>query len=208
MYKNWSLNIAKSAIKKAGPLFFKYRDVLPVPLAALLIYRSKPKGLNFLLGFFFILVGELLRIWALRHIGPTTRTRTICADFLVTSGPYKYSRNPIYFANLIKVVGFIISSGDLLCGIYVLLFYSFEFLALINFEESYLARRFPIQFNRYKKIVPVFFPTGKVFDDKSTPSWKLEQAIWSERRTFLSTGLLLFVLIGKTFLGNRFKEHC
>ncbi|MBF0409609.1 MAG: isoprenylcysteine carboxylmethyltransferase family protein [Candidatus Riflebacteria bacterium] len=176
---------------------------MPVPLALLLVLRAKPRSIFLFAGLPLIIAGECLRVWALRHIGPTTRTREICADLIVTSGPYRFSRNPLYLANLLKIAGITIAAGDVLSGILIMLFYALEFVSLIRFEEDFLASRFPIQFNRYKKLVPVFFPTGRYLEEVKEPQWSIKDAIISERKTFMSTGIILSILAAKSLFNKR-----
>ncbi|MFZ2958295.1 MAG: isoprenylcysteine carboxylmethyltransferase family protein [Candidatus Ozemobacteraceae bacterium] len=178
-----------------GAFFFKYRDVLPVPLALAMLWRSRPRLVNWLFGLPLIAIGQLLRIWSLRHIGPTTRTRDICADVLVTSGPYAYTRNPLYLANLLKVLGILTVAGDFSVAVATLFFYGLEFSAIIPYEEQFLSEKFPEAFAQYAEAVPVFFPDGRQLAGERSPAgWGLGEAIKSERRTFTSTGLILAVL--------------
>ncbi|MBF0501657.1 MAG: isoprenylcysteine carboxylmethyltransferase family protein [Candidatus Riflebacteria bacterium] len=178
-----------------GAFFFRYRDLLPIPLAIAMLARAKPRLVGWLAGLPLIILGEMIRIWALCHIGPTTRTREICADVLVTSGPYQYTRNPLYFANLLKISGFISIAGDPWIALITLFFYGIEFLTVISYEEHFLAEKFPEVFMHYAKTVPTFFPNGRKHSSESTTAaWSLRQAIFSERRTFVSTGLLLAML--------------
>jgi len=61
---------------------------------------------------------------------------------IVTYGPYSYIRHPLYLANILQGVGYILTSGSL----WVLLFAAYGIVALIRSlvrEESYLAKNFP-----------------------------------------------------------------
>ena len=53
-----------------------------------------------------IVVGEAVRLWAASHIGPISRTRDAGVGRLVTSGPYRFIRNPLYLGNTLMAAGF------------------------------------------------------------------------------------------------------
>lgn len=178
-----------------GRFFFIWRDKLPVPLALAMIPCARPKPLNWIIGMPLVLLGEALRIWGLMHIGPTTRTREICADRLITSGPYSYCRNPLYFANFLKIAGFMVISGNLPYALVVLAFYAVEFVTMIPYEENFLAEKFPEAHKAYREAVPAFVPNATpspAFD--AAANYELDEAIRSERRTFASTSAILLLL--------------
>ncbi|HNV69166.1 MAG TPA: isoprenylcysteine carboxylmethyltransferase family protein, partial [Candidatus Ozemobacteraceae bacterium] len=143
---------------------------------------------------------ELLRLWGLRYIGPTTRTREICADRLVTGGPYARVRHPLYLANALKILGLLIIAGHLPLALTAIAFYAVEFFNMIPYEEHFLAQRFPKEFEAYRSSVPAFLPDGSLFasDFQATHTWT--EALNSERRTFASTGGLLGILAFCTWL--------
>jgi len=58
-----------------------------------------------------IVAGTALRLWAVRHIGVASRTRTNNLGPLVTSGPYAHTRNPLYMANWLLWTGFALASS-------------------------------------------------------------------------------------------------
>ncbi|GAB4271097.1 MAG: hypothetical protein Kow0029_08400 [Candidatus Rifleibacteriota bacterium] len=189
--------------ERTGRFFFEWRDKLPIPLVLALPACARPRFFNWLIGLPFVLTGELLRVWSLMHIGPATRTREICADKLITSGPYCCCRNPIYLANLLKITGFICISGNLPYAITVMVFYLVEFCCIIPYEESYLAGKFPDEFERYKRLVPAVIPyKGKSAELNAPATFSLSDALRSERKTFLSTAAILVILAACSILGK------
>lgn len=179
-------------IKRTGQFFFVWRDKLPVPLVIAMASCARPRFVGWLLGLPLVILGESLRIWALMHIGPKTRTRDICAERLITSGPYSHCRNPLYLANFIKILGFMIIAGNLPFAMVVALFYILEFSTMIPYEEGFLAEKFPDAHRCYRELVPAFIPTLDAnirFDGE--PNFSFAEALSSERRTFASTSLIL-----------------
>jgi len=147
-------------------------------------------------------LGEGLRIWGIMHIGPTTRTRSICADRLVTSGPYSWSRHPLYLANILKIVGLLIIAGNFRYALAVSVFYALEFSTMIPYEESFLAERFEKEFTDYARQVPVLLPSGRRFSGANPSAYSLAESLRSEKRTFASTGLILALIAIIGFLGK------
>ncbi len=182
-------------IKRTGQFFFVWRDKLPVPLVLAMAGCARPRLLGWLLGLPLVIIGECLRIWALMHIGPKTRTREICAERLITSGPYSHCRNPLYLANFIKILGFMTISGNILFAAVVALFYLLEFSTMIPYEESFLAEKFPDAHRCYRESVPAFIPAfdaNSRFDGEA--NFSFAEALRSEKRTFASTSLILLTL--------------
>ncbi len=184
-----------SFVKRAGQFFFVWRDKLPVPLVLVMASCTRSRLRNWVLGLPLIILGESLRLWSLMHIGPKTRTRAICAERLITSGPYSHCRNPLYLANFIKILGFMVISGNALFAAVVAVFYLFEFSTMIPYEEGFLAEQFPDAHRCYREAVPAFIPTFAAngrFDGSS--NFSLGEALQSEKRTFASTSLILLLV--------------
>ena len=75
---------------------FSNRSFTPIPIALAVIYFSEPKFPFFIFGLFLVILGELIRMNAVRYAGGVTRTMNVGAPSLCTSGPYSYTRNPLY----------------------------------------------------------------------------------------------------------------
>ncbi len=194
------------SVNSIGQFFFKWRDKLPVPLALAMVFCARPRRAGWLLGLPLVLSGELVRLWGLMHIGPTTRTREICADRLVTSGPYSYCRNPLYFANMLKISGFMVISGNIIYALAVAAFYCVEFCTMIPYEEGFLAEKFPEAHGAYRQSVPIFFPGVTPAEGFSAPAdYSFKEALGSEKRTFASTAAIL-LLLGFCALTGREKK--
>ncbi|NCB37812.1 MAG: isoprenylcysteine carboxylmethyltransferase family protein [Erysipelotrichia bacterium] len=181
---------------RIGRFFFVWRDKLPVPLALAMFTCARPRPLNWIAGVPLVIAGELIRLWGLMHIGPTTRTREICADRLVTSGPYSHCRNPLYFANFLKIAGFMVIAGNAAYALCVAVFYILEFTTMIPYEETFLAEKFPEAHRIYRESVPVFMPALKPCKGlEGKACFEFAEAVRSERRTFASTSFILLALL-------------
>ena len=120
----------------------------PVGIAAFWFARPQPKWL--LCGAGIAALGLLLRGYAAGHLRKHKQ--------LATSGPYAYTRNPLYLGSVLLGAGFSVASHSwistaLLAG-YLLVFYP----AVIRREEKELKALYGAAFVEYAARVPAFLP--------------------------------------------------
>ena len=110
---------------------------------------SVPGG--FMVGAAVMALAVGIDLWALKtlHDGKTTVLPNRGSSHLVIRGPFKYSRNPIYFANLVLLFGAGLYSGNAWFLIAVPLnALATQFLA-IRREENHLLAQFGYQYEMY-----------------------------------------------------------
>ena len=105
-----------------------------------------------------VATGVILWAWSVRHLEPSVGwSDEINPKYLVTEGPYRWMRHPIYVAGTILMVGWILLNGAiyslLLCPVFYLLF---RFEAYLE-ERLVLGPKFGDEFHRYRELVPAFF---------------------------------------------------
>jgi len=152
----------------------------------LVVILSKPNWISFFSGLSVCFMGLLLRTWASGHLRKEKD--------LIVSGPYQYSRNPLYLGNLILGISVVITSYSwavlAIFTIYFLLFYP----PVIKREMERMKALFPEKYKTYKKKVPLFFPSLKPArpTEKIKFSWKLYK---KNREYRAPTGAAVFWLI-------------
>ena len=107
------------------------------------------------IGYVIIALGVLIPVWAAR-IFRKRETNIIPyrdPDKIVTEGPFKVSRNPMYLGMLLVLVGVAIKLGTLESFVFVLLFFAVANWWYIPFEEERMSEIFGDQFDTYKKNV-------------------------------------------------------
>ena len=117
--------------------------------------------------------GAALRWWATAYIGAgVMNDKSLRADHVVASGPYRYLRNPLYVGNLLTSVAVAILmplSGALffLAGCTLLT------IALVAAEGPHLARQLGAAYETYRRQVPAFIPAIRPHVDASMirPQW-------------------------------------
>lgn len=127
---------------------------LRVPLsfacAALFLLFARPRPVTLLAGAVISVFGLLLRAWASGHIRKNS--------LLATSGPYAYTRNPLYLGNFLLGLGFTIGSGWWPLGILFAVLFLGIYLPVMRVESQTLAQLFGESYHRYARGVPLFLP--------------------------------------------------
>jgi len=128
-------------------------------IVPLLLVFSQPGPRVLIAGAAIALAGIAIRAWASGHLNKMTE--------LTTSGPYAYTRNPLYLGTLLLVVGVAVASGTwwlaLASGAVFLALYVPVMLA----EIDTMRERFPREYDTYAANVPLFFPRLVPFRDEA-----------------------------------------
>jgi len=196
------LNDAPDAVTRVGGWLFKHRTSLPVPIVLVLLlfppqhrsalYTTTVAGLGILL----IAGGELIRFWAVHHIGVISRTRSDRLGPLIDTGPFSLVRNPLYLGNILLWLGFVFAARMVWFAPIALLLLILEYHAIVRWEERLLESRIGPSYVDYTERVPRWVPKGlsvRASDSRAMFSWK--ETIYSERGTLIAivagAGLLI-----------------
>jgi protein-S-isoprenylcysteine O-methyltransferase Ste14 len=92
-------------------------------------------------------------------------------EALATSGPYAYTRNPLYLGSLLIGVGFAVAARSWWVGGALVVMFLAIYLPVIRNEENFLRTKFP-QFEEYARRVPRMFPrlTAGSSSDREAPA--------------------------------------
>jgi len=100
----WYRKRGETTMKLVGGWLFRHRSYTPISLYVMMVCvfwkEIEVDSLIWPAGLLLVVSGETLRLWAIRHIGKSARTRKAKAERLVTSGPYALTRNPLYLGNM------------------------------------------------------------------------------------------------------------
>jgi protein-S-isoprenylcysteine O-methyltransferase Ste14 len=109
------------------------------------------------LGVVPLCLGTILLLWCVREFLVTGRGTLAPWDppeRLVTTGPYRVSRNPMYIAVVTILVGWCTLWDSRTLVIYTVLFLFGFHLRVLLFEEPRAARQFGAQWQAYRARVP------------------------------------------------------
>lgn len=164
--------------KKIGQVAFKLRGAFwGVFAAGVLIFPGKFDLARFVVGLAFLLAGQTLRFCAAGYI-PKYRTEVIGAPILITWGPYKWVRNPLYAGNGIMGLGWALMVGWGWVAAFTIAFLLLYCLIVIPAEEQFLEEKFGAAYRDFKKNVPALIPFSRNGFQAKSPD---EQSFDSER---------------------------
>jgi protein-S-isoprenylcysteine O-methyltransferase Ste14 len=130
-------------------LYADFVQRLRVPIGFLLVaafaYWSTPSAGSLALGAPISLAGLLLRAWAAGHLAKNQN--------LAVSGPYAFTRNPLYLGTLLVAAGLVIASRQLLLAVLFAAAFGLVYLPAIELEEQHLRKLFP-EYASYADRVP------------------------------------------------------
>ncbi len=142
-------------------------------------------------------IGEAIRLWAMSYLGRPARSMKIQANRLVTEGPFRFVRNPIYLANIIIYIGTSIVANFWMPYflLVVMGYFSIQYFFIVLSEEAVLTETFGDRFFQYCSAVPRFIPALKPLTSGNflTPSWKT--GVRTEKSTFLSLSIILLMFV-------------
>ncbi|MCY7348490.1 MAG: isoprenylcysteine carboxylmethyltransferase family protein [Pyrinomonadaceae bacterium] len=135
--------------EKATPIQ-RFRVPLGFLFAAVFLFFARPEPLTLGIGGAIAVVGLLIRAWASGHI---RKNQT-----LAVSGPYAYTRNPLYLGSFVLGVGFTIASGVWWLGLVFIALFLGIYFPVMRVEAGELTQIFGDQYREYAERVPLFFP--------------------------------------------------
>jgi protein-S-isoprenylcysteine O-methyltransferase Ste14 len=118
--------------------------------AVVFLLFARPRPSTLLVGAIVSTLGLLLRGWAAGHIRKNSA--------LATSGPYAFTRNPLYLGSFLLGLGFTIGSGFWPLGILFAVLFLGIYFPVMRVESATLAKLFGRSFQEYAREVPLFFP--------------------------------------------------
>jgi protein-S-isoprenylcysteine O-methyltransferase Ste14 len=165
-------------VRRGGTWMQRWRVPLGFLCAALFLYLARPRPVTLAVGGALAVCGLLLRAWASGHIRKNDR--------LAISGPYAYTRNPLYLGSFIMGLGFMFAAGHywwLLGGIFMLLFLGI-YLPVMRVESATLAELFGTEYARYAEAVPLFLPRLTPYRAGADAAVKFDAALYVRYREY------------------------
>jgi len=117
--------------------------------AVVYIWLARPTRISLISGALVLVPGLVLRGLASGHVQKDKQ--------LTTSGPYAYTRNPLYLGSLMLAGGFAIAARSWWIVTIMLLMFAVIYVPVIAGEERYLRQMFP-EYDDYVRHVPRMWP--------------------------------------------------
>jgi protein-S-isoprenylcysteine O-methyltransferase Ste14 len=154
-------------------------------LAATFAALSHPRPDSLLWGIPVSAIGLLLRGWAAGHLSKNQQ--------LAQSGPYAWTRNPLYLGTLLVAAGLVVCGRNVVLAAIFAAVFLLIYLPVIELEEQHLRGLFPV-YDSYARRVPKLLglPSGPL-----TGGPPFQPALYSKNREYQA---LLGFLAGLAFL--------
>ena len=159
--------------------------------AIVFLVFAAPTVLSLMIGGVIAGIGVAIRGWASGHIRK--------ASVLAVSGPYAYTRNPLYVGSFILGVGFTVAAGVWWLAVLFSVLFIGIYLPVMSVETEDIRRIFGDDFDEYEKNVPLLIPrftpwkkTGVKFDFQLYLRYR-------EYRAAIGTAIAVVALAAKAY---------
>jgi protein-S-isoprenylcysteine O-methyltransferase Ste14 len=119
----------------------RFRVFLGFVFAAVALYLATPTATSLLIGALVSTTGELLRLWAAGHLEKSKE--------VTRSGPYQYTRHPLYLGSSLIGIGFAIAANHLVVAVIVVAYLLLTLTAAMRSEEAHLREKFGDAYDAY-----------------------------------------------------------
>jgi len=117
--------------------------------AAFYLWKARPIATSLACSLLLVAPGLLLRAYASGYVKKNAE--------LTVTGPYAYTRNPLYLGSILMAFGFAAASRSVWITLVLALLFAVIYVPTIYGEEQYLRSAFPA-FESYAKRVPRLLP--------------------------------------------------
>lgn len=124
-------------------LLARWRVTLGFVCGAAVLFLARPSRMSLLIGAPIAVAGEALRVWAAGHL---EKSREV-----TTSGPYRWTRHPLYVGSTLLGAGLAIASSRLVVAIVVMAYLALTLTAAARSEERHLESKFGDAYASYRR---------------------------------------------------------
>ena len=165
----------------------RWRVPLGFACAALFFLLAQSRPATLIVGGLVALPGLALRAWATGHLRKN--------DALATTGPYAYTRNPLYLGSLIIGLGFTIAAGRLILGLVFAALFLGIYVPVMRVETKTLAELFGKDYHDYAAAVTLFLPRVTTYRAGAAKA-KFDPALYRRYREYQAAiGLVVAWLV-------------
>ena len=119
------------------------RVTLGFVVAAVALLLAQPTWATWTIGLVIACLGELLRTWASGHLNKGRE--------VTRSGPYRWTRHPLYVGSSIIALGVVIASRSVLVALIGAAYVGITIPMAIRAEEAFLRRTFGQTYDLYRR---------------------------------------------------------
>lgn len=178
-----SLAATRNKKRRESPLTFKQlAQRIRVPagfvLAPLLFISARPSASSLAAGAFIAIIGLGIRAWASGHLKKNQE--------LTTSGPYAYTRNPLYLGTFLLGAGVAVGGGAPWFVALFVTFYLLIYVPVMLAEAETMRGLFSEDYELYSGKVPLFVPRFTPYRAGSRGTLPYRSQLGNQRRFDIS----------------------
>jgi len=165
----------------------RWRVPLGFACAALFFLLAQSRPVTLIVGGLVALPGLALRAWATGHLRKN--------DALANTGPYAYTRNPLYLGSFVIGLGFTIAAGRLVLGLVFAALFLGIYVPVMRVETRTLGELFGKNYQDYAAAVPLFLPRVTAYRAGAAKA-KFDPALYRRYREYQAAiGLVVAWLV-------------
>lgn len=134
----------------ATNFWIRWRVRIGYPVALAYLILARPTARSLAIGALVGALGIAIRAWAAGYLRKH--------EALAVSGPYAFTRNPLYFGSVTLAAGFVVAGDSLWAAIIVAAYLALFYPAVMKREEGELHAHYGDAFVDYAARVPLFWP--------------------------------------------------
>jgi protein-S-isoprenylcysteine O-methyltransferase Ste14 len=137
-------------VSAMGAFFVRWRVRLGYPLAILVLFFARPTPISIWAGALIGAIGLWLRARAAGYLHKQ--------EVLTVTGPYAFTRNPLYLGSAILTLGAGIAAHSWISASILCVYFALVYSIVMRREERELGSRHGAAFDEYARAVPLFIP--------------------------------------------------
>jgi protein-S-isoprenylcysteine O-methyltransferase Ste14 len=172
----------------AGNFFVRWRVRLGYPLAIAVLYLSRPSPRSILFGALAGIVGLCVRAYAAGYLHKQ--------EVLTVTGPYAYTRNPLYLGSATLALGAGIATRSWISAIILMVYFAVFYSIVMQREANELHVRHGAAFEEYAHAVPLFIPRLTAAKRPGDSAGSFSFAQYKKNHEWQAAVGFLFLLLG------------
>jgi protein-S-isoprenylcysteine O-methyltransferase Ste14 len=151
-------------------------------------WLAHPTPVSILVGVLIALPGLFLRGAAAGHLRKH--------EALATSGPYAYTRNPLYLGSALLALGMVVAAKSWILALLIAGYFAYFYSLVMRREERELRERYGAAFEEYAARVPLFLAKfSAAARAEAGGSVKFSWAQYGQNREWQATAGALLVIL-------------
>lgn len=172
----------------ARDFFSRWRVRIGYLLAVVVIFLARPTPGLIFFGATVGVIGLAIRAYSAGYLHKQ--------EVLATTGPYAYTRNPLYFGSSILALGAAVAMRSWLAAALIVVYFAVVYTLVMRREEMELRGKHGAAFDAYAAAVPLFFPR---LTPRSLPGGASGAFSWAQYKRNheyeAPAGFLLFLIL-------------